>query len=576
MTLSGRAVSRGVAIGPVLRYVPFRPTVSGESIAPEDVERALERCEETRRRAREELDALEKRLLDQGAEQAEIMAAHRDILMDPAMAEEIEDLVRDGLMSPDAAMAQVYDAYAEILGASENKRMRERAADLLDVKNRLLRCWQGVPERNLASLERPVIVAADDLYPSDTAAIDRKNVLGIITQVGGSTSHTAIIARSYEIPAVLGAAGAMERLEDGQVVILDGETGEILLSPGPEELEEYRRKADRAAAERAEERTYLDTQAVTADRVRVQVRLNVAAATPEELGAAAYADGCGLFRTEFLYLNADHLPGEEEQYQTYRRVLEAFGDKPVILRTMDIGGDKTVPTLELPKEANPFLGIRGLRLSLDREEVFRTQIRAILRASVHGNLKVMFPMVGALDEVRRAKALFGEEQAALDERGVPWDRGLRLGIMVEVPSVALIADHAARAVDFASVGTNDLTQYLCAADRMDAGVRQYYQEYHPALFRLLAHLAETFAGVGKDLSVCGELGGDPLAIPVLVGLGVRQLSMGAASLAGAKRVIRGLDMKRAKALAWEVLQMETQGEIRARLEKFAREQKEEA
>lgn len=574
MKLAGKAVSRGVAIGPVLRYLPFCPVVSGESIRAEEVDQALARYERTRQQAFEELDALEKRLQKGQPEQAKIMAAHKEILMDPAMEEEVADRVRDGLIGPDAAIAEVYDTYSDILRDSANKLMQERAADLQDVKNRLLRCWAGVPERDLSALERPVIVAADDLYPSDTAAIDRENVLGIITQVGGSTSHTAIIARSYEIPAVLGVPGAMERLSDGQETVLDGETGEVLTDCAPEELEKYRAKAARVAAELQEEKTYLDTEAVTGDGVCIQARLNVAAVTDQELASAVYADGCGLFRTEFLYLNGDHLPSEEEQYQVYRRVLEAFGEKTVILRTMDIGGDKQIPSMDLPREDNPFLGIRGVRLSLDREELFRTQIRAILRASVHGNLKVMFPMVGALDEVRRTRGLFAEEQEKLDREGVAWDRELKLGIMVEVPSVALIADHAAKEVDFVSVGTNDLTQYLCAADRMNPAVKGYYQEYHPAVFRLLAHLARIFHEAGKDISICGELGGDPLAIPALIGMGIDQLSMGAASLAGGKRVIRGLTMPEARTLAETVLSLGTHGEIRECLKKFAQDKKE--
>lgn len=575
MALTGKNVSRGIAVGPALRYVPFRAEVSGEKLREDQTGEALARWRQTKQRACAELDGLEQRLRPRQPEQADIMAAHRDILMDPAMEEEVEELVQSERLSPDAAIARVYDSYAEILRESQNKMMQERAADLLDVKNRLLRCWLGEPERDLSALDRPVIVVADDLYPSDTAAIDRKNVLGIITQVGGSTSHTAIIARSYEIPAVLGVSGAMDALADGQTVILDGETGEIIPSPTAEELARYEEKAARVSAELREEKTCLDKEGVTLDGVRVQVRQNVAAAAPEELACAAYADGCGLFRTEFLYLDGDRLPGEEEQYQAYRRVLEAFGEKPVILRTMDIGGDKQLPGLELPEEKNPFLGVRGVRLSLEREELFRTQIRAILRASVHGSLKVMFPMVGGLEELRQAKALFREEGERLDKEGIPYDRQLKLGIMVEVPSVALIAEHAAREADFVSVGTNDLTQYLCAADRMDPAVRRYYQEYHPAVFRLLDHLARTFRQAGKDISICGELGGDPLAIPVLLGLGIDQLSMGAASLAGAKRVIRTLTMEEARELAGQALRLGTHEEIEACLRAFARRKKEE-
>lgn len=569
MELWGKPVSPGVVIGEVMCYHPFRPQLTEEPVAVGDIPEVLVRYEQALTCAQAELDALEKQLLTQEPDKAKIMAAHRDILLDPSMDEEIRAMVTGQSVSPDTAIARTYDAYAAILSKSKNKMMRERASDLLDVKGRLLRCWAGEPERDLSALSEPVIVVADDLYPSDTVALDRSHVLGIITQTGGATCHTAIIARSYEIPAVLGVTGAMERLANGETVILDAVAGKILTQPSSEDIAEYRNRGEQVATRLREEKAYLDKEPVTRDGTQLEICLNVATADDRELSGAAHTDGCGLFRTEFLYLSGDRLPSEEVQYQAYKKVLTAFGDKPVILRTMDIGGDKQLPSLELPKESNPFLGIRGLRLSLERMDLFRTQIRAALRASVHGKLKIMMPMVGALDEVRAAKAVFAEEGAALDEAGIPWNHAVQLGIMIEVPSIALVADLVADEVDFASVGTNDLTQYLCAADRMNPAVRPYYQEYHPAVFRVIGHLARTFAAAGKAVSVCGELGGDPLAIPVLAGLGIRKLSMGQASLAGAKRVIRNLDLAKASALAEEVQGLKTADEIKARLTAFA-------
>lgn len=568
MVLVGKSVSRGVAIGEVMRYAPFCPKLRTEKIPDGLTADAAAAYEAARQRAQIELSSLEDRLLPHAPAQAKIMAAHRDILLDPAMDEEIRTLIEREHLSPDAAAAQVYDCYAELLGASKNELMKERAADLLDVKVRLLRCLAGAPECNLSALQRPVIIVADDLFPSDTAGIDRDNVLGIITQTGGSTSHTAIIAKSYEIPAVLGVPDALRLLSDGETIILDAEDGRILSSPTEEELRKYEQKAEQVSASLREEKMYLNSVPVTKDGERIEIRLNVAAAKDQELSKAVYSDGCGLFRTEFLYLDREHLPTEDEQYEVYSKVLRAFGEKPVILRTMDIGGDKQVPGLELPREQNPFLGIRGLRLSLELEELFRTQVRAILRASVHGNLKVMFPMVGALDELRRAKEIFLEEEAALNARGIPWDRQLKIGIMVEVPSIALIADLAAEEADFVSIGTNDLTQYLCAADRMNPAVGSYYQEYHPAVFRVLSQLASTFNRAGKDISICGELGGDALALPALIGMGIRQFSMGAASLGSAKRVVRHLKMDAAAQLAENVLHQKTHGDICKLLKEF--------
>ena len=535
-------------MGEVLRYIPFAPVLTQAPLAEGTQGQAWDQYLATKEKAKGELGALEQRMAQTDPEKAKIMAAHQEILADPAMDDEIRGLVMEQLCSPDAAIAQIYDTYAAILTKSKNALMRERASDLQDVKRRLLRCWAGAPEQNLSTLAKPVIVVADDLFPSDTASLDRARVLGIVTQVGGSTSHTAIIARSYEIPAVLGVTGAMDALADGQFIVLDAVEGRVIPNPTEEEITRYSQQAAQLQAELQITKAYRDKLPVTLDGHRVEVHLNVAAATEQELAGAAFADGCGLFRTEFLYTSSQGLPDETQQFQIYKKVLTAFGDKPVTLRTMDIGGDKQVPCLDLPKESNPFLGVRGLRLSLSKPELFRTQIRAALRASAHGKLQIMMPMVGALDEVYAAKAIIQAEGEKLDAQGIPWDHAVPIGIMVEIPSIALIADRVAEEVDFVSVGTNDLIQYLCAADRMNPGVRPYYQDYHPALFRLLDILSQTFREAGKPLSICGELGSDPLAIPALVGLGIQKLSMGAAAIAGAKRVIRNLDLPQAQAM----------------------------
>lgn len=570
MELIGKPVSTGIVMGEVLRYIPFTPVLAQGPLEAGTQAEAWEQYCATKAQAKGELAALEQRMAQTDPEKAKIMAAHGEILEDPAMEDEIRMLVLEQLCSPDVAVAQVYDTYAAILAKSKNPMMRERASDLRDVKRRLLRCWAQAPEQDLSSLPRAAIVVADDLFPSDTASLDRERVLGIVTQVGGSTSHTAIIARSYEIPAVLGVEGAMDALKDGQFVILDAQEGRVILDPSEEEKERYRQQAARLQAEMQVTKAYRDKAPVTQDGCRIEVHLNVAAATEQELAGAAYADGCGLFRTEFLYTDGQGLPDEAQQFQIYKKVLTAFGDKPVTLRTMDIGGDKQVPCLELPKESNPFLGVRGLRLSLAKPDLFRTQIRAALRASAHGKLQIMMPMVGALDEVYAAKAIIQAEGEKLDAEGIPWDHHVPVGIMVEVPSIALIAEQVAKEVDFVSVGTNDLTQYLCAADRMNPGVRPYYQDYHPALFRLLDSLSQTFQAAGKPLSICGELGSDPLAIPALIGLGIRKLSMGASAIAGAKRVIRNLELGQAEALAKEILPLGTAGAVQARLTAFSK------
>ena len=572
MRLTGKPVSIGIIAGEVLKYRPFQACIRQTLLEPSEVDFALKQYDATKQAAKDELVLLEERIAKEDPEKAKLIQAHREVLMDPAMDEEIRALITDHI-SPDAAVESVYCNYIEVLSRSRNEMMRERASDLRDVKSRLLRCWACEPECNLSALEKSVIVVADDLYPSDTVSMDRERVLGIVTQVGGSTSHTAIIARSYDIPAVLGIADAMLLLQDGEHIILDAEKGVLITQPTQQELEEYQIAAERVKKQQEVTKAYLATEPTMLDGTHVDVMLNVGTANDYELSSAQYVDGCGLFRTEFLYLNADHQPTEEEQFQIYKKVLLAFEGKPVTLRTLDIGGDKQVACIERKQESNPFLGVRGIRLCLLHEDLFRGQIRAILRASVYGKLQVMLPMISSLDEVRQAKAIFAEEGSKLDQAGIPWDRNISIGVMVEVPSIAIISDLIADEVDFVSVGTNDLCQYLTASDRLNAAVKNCHQDYHPAMFRMLGVIAKAFNAAGKPVSICGELGGDPVAIPALLGLGIRKFSMGNSALAGVKRVVRSLRMEEAQELAQAVQMMKTQEEIQSCLASFSSKQK---
>jgi phosphotransferase system enzyme I (PtsI) len=571
MKLCGKPVYRGVVVGEALRYEPFSASGGTTCLAAGDVDGALADYAGARERAGRELGSARARMADAAPDEAKILAAHEEILMDPVMDEEIRELTRSELIDAASAVSRVFDKYGALLGKSRNETMRERAADLRDVKNRLLRCMAGVEERSLSRLDRPAIIVCDDLYPSDTVSIDRKNVLGIVTQTGGLTSHTAIIARSYEIPAVLGAENCMSLLKDGDRVVLDAERGEVLLLPDGADIAAYECEAARVRAELDEMRSWREAEPLARDGRRLWVGLNIGAANDYELSGARYADGSGLFRTEFLYLGQPRLPDEEKQYRTYRKVLRAFDGKPVILRTLDIGGDKQIEHINLRPEVNPFLGLRGLRLCLAMPEIFAVQIRAALRASAHGDLSIMLPMVCSLDEIRAAKALIAEQGERLDAEEIPWDRGIKTGIMIEVPSIALIADLAADEVDFVSIGTNDLCQYLNASDRMNPSVKHCYQEYHPAMFRVLGMCAREFGAAGVPVSVCGEMGGDVLALPALIGLGIDKFSVGSASLPAVKRLIRGLDMSGARALAAEVQRVKTEGEALALLRSFAGE-----
>ncbi len=566
MEYKGNPVSEGIAVGKAYLYQPYVPQVTEGEIPEDQAPAAVARYEKLLEGAKQELSAIRDRLEKAGdGDKAKIFTAHQDILFDVAMDEEIRDKITYDFMTPEWAIHKVYEKFIKILNKAKDDLIRERVADMRDVKNRLLRIAAGVPEKNLAALGEPVIVVAHDLLPSDTATLDRKNVLALVTEIGGATSHSAIIARSYEIPALLGVDGAMENLSHGQEIAVDAVEGLLVADPSGEVKADFAKKREAFLKRREEEKKFLGVEPRMADGTLLPVHLNVGSANNQELAAEKYTDGVGLFRTEFIYMGKEQLPTEDEQYEIYKKVLTAFGDRPVTIRTLDIGGDKKLQCMELPVEENPFLGNRALRLCFSMPEVFLTQLRAALRASVHGNLWIMFPMVGSMDDIRRAKAFVQQAKDQLDAQGVPYSPNVKLGIMVEIPSIALVADLAAKEVDFASIGTNDLTQYSTAVDRMNPALREYYQSYHPALFRLIGYVVESFAKEGKPVSVCGEMGGDPYAAAVLAGLGMSKLSMGSASVARIKKMLSGLTMEKARELAAKARSLPTNDEVESYL-----------
>ena len=561
MRYTGPALSARVVIRKVYLYERFVSDVSKCPMGTPAEEAAHYLA--ARDAAQGELETLCQHFTELGDnEKASIFSAHLEILSDETMDEEIQAGISGGESSGPWVIRSVYEQYASMFEQLADPIIRERAVDLRDVCARLLRCWEGLPEQNLSALPEPVIIITHDLVPSDTATLDRNNVLGIVTEIGGSTSHSAIIARSYEIPAVLGVSGIVSQLEDRQEVILDAVDGAILTGFDEEVRSAYEAKRREILRRQAHTKLYIDREPITPDGVRIAVELNIASAEPQNLEYAKYTDGVGLFRSEFLYMGRSALPTEEEQFQAYRKVLMTYGSRPVILRTLDIGGDKPLDCLDIPKEDNPFLGNRALRLCFQHPDMFRTQLRASLRASVYGNLWLMFPMVASMDDIRRAKSCLESAKAELTAEGIPFSPDLKVGIMVEIPAIAFLADQAAREVDFASIGTNDLTQYLTAVDRGNPEVRAYYQTYHPSLFRLIGYVVRSFAAQGKPVGVCGEMGGDPLAAAVLIGLGMRQLSMGAASVASIKQMILSTSCETAKALAETVCGLSTADEVR--------------
>ena len=534
MIYQGIAISPGVAVAPVCRYVPAQMTVTQQRA--EDAAQELQAYEAALAAAAAALEAAYETMKAASGENAAIFEAHLEILRDVAMDEEIRDAIACGDTAA-WAVECVYSQYADLISALDDERMRERAADLRDVKKRLLDTLLGGGGTTLADLKEPSIVVAQELMPSDTAALDPKMVRAIVTEAGGATSHCAILARSLGIPAVSGIAALLDACRSGELAAVDAAAGTVEFSPDEASLTQYAEKERAFLAQKSLTAQYLTRTPFLSGGARVLTCLNIGSSTDTALQYAEHSDGVGLFRTEFLYMQSEALPDEQAQYEAYAAVADRFGDRQVILRTLDIGGDKTLAALPLPQEQNPFLGERALRLCFARPELLKTQLRAILRAAVHGNLAVMFPMVASLDDLRRAKALLAEAAEELRQAGIPHREDLPVGIMIEIPSIALIADAAAREVDFASVGTNDLCQYLLAADRMNPAVAPYYQSFHPAVFRLLDGAARAFTAAGKTLSVCGEMGGDPAAVLGLLSLGIRKFSMNASSLAAVKRAV---------------------------------------
>lgn len=562
MKLNGNPVSPGIAVAKAFHYIPFSPEISIEIVDPSKSRDELDAFKRALEKANNELSAIIGRLKSSQDEKYKIFEAHVDIAGDEVMNEEIESLINDEHYTALSAVEAVYNQYIEVLGSSKDKLISERTADLKDVKKRLQLNLLGIEESNISALSENVIIIAHDLLPSDTATLDKEHVSGIITEVGGTTSHTAIIAREYGIPAIVGVEHALESLINGSIIAMDASKGIIESELTDETISFYKEKQSEFLQKKLETEQYLHRDCLTADGVRIQIGANVGGKNDDIDACASFTDFIGLYRTEFLYMESSNLPDEEKQFEIYKKALVAYGDRPVTLRTLDVGGDKTLPCLRLPKEDNPFLGNRALRLCFSRPDIFRTQLRAALRASVYGNLWIMLPMVGTLDDVRRAKAILEDVKSELTAQNIPYNPDVKLGIMIEIPSIAMMADIVAKEVDFASIGTNDLCQYTLAVDRINPTVSSYYQSYNPALFRLIGYAVEQFNKNNKPISVCGELGGDALAAPVLIGLGMRKLSMSSSSAAKIKRVLSQHTIKEMEELAGKVISSATQEEAK--------------
>lgn len=558
----GIAASPGIARGIVFLYGGHDESVDKRSVKPEEIPQELVRFEQALVKTREQLIEIPKRLGHAlGDDKVSIFDAHLLVLDDPMLTEQVFKRLENEKLNVEFILHEVSEQYAKALSRVEDSYLRERAADVRDVVRRILRNLAGREHAGLQHLPGPRIVIAYDLSPSDTALMDRSNVVGFATDIGSRTSHTAIVARSYGIPAVVGLHDASRHISNGQEVLLDGYSGMLVINPGPNTLYEYGQIEIRQHGFDERLKGLRDEPALMRDGHRVELGANVELAD-EVPGALEHgAEGIGLYRTEFLFLNRPDLPGEEEQFQAYRKVVGAVKPREVIIRTVDLGGDKVLSNHQMPSEANPFLGWRAIRFCLDRPEVFKTQLRAILRASVEGNVKLMFPMICSMHEINRAYDLLAECKSELRSEGKAFDDQMQVGVMIEVPSAALTAELMAEKVDFFSIGTNDLIQYTMAVDRVNENVAQLYLPTHAAVLKLIKMVVEAAHARKRWVGVCGEMAGETLLAPLLVGLGVDKLSMAAMSLPLVKFTLRSLKLSDARALAERALQNTAAGDV---------------
>ncbi|WP_049335407.1 phosphoenolpyruvate--protein phosphotransferase [Staphylococcus hominis] len=559
--IKGIAASDGVAIAKAYLLVEPDLSFTNEKITDTDAE--IKKFRNALEASKIELTKIrnnaEKSL---GADKAAIFDAHLLVLDDPELIQPIEDKIANEKVNAPEALNEVTTQFITIFESMDNEYMKERAADIRDVSKRVLAHLLGVDLPNPSMIDESVVIIGNDLTPSDTAQLNKEFVQGFVTNIGGRTSHSAIMSRSLEIAAVVGTKSITHEVKQGDMVIVDGITGDVIIDPTEDELIAYQNKRERFFEDKKELQKLRDAETVTVDGEHAELAANIG--TPDDLYGVMEngAEGIGLYRTEFLYMGRDEMPTEDEQFEAYKKVLETMKDKRVVVRTLDIGGDKELPYLNLPKEMNPFLGYRAIRLCLDQQDIFRTQLRALLRASAYGKLNIMFPMVATIKEFRDAKAILLEEKDKLTSEGQEVADDIEVGIMVEIPSTAALADIFAKEVDFFSIGTNDLIQYTMAADRMSERVSYLYQPYNPAILRLVKQVIEASHKEGKWTGMCGEMAGDETAIPLLLGLGLDEFSMSATSILKARRQINGLSKNEMTELANRAINCATQDEVK--------------
>ena len=561
MRIQGISGSRGVAVGNVYRYIQEEIVIPDYTVAEDKVEEEIGKFAAAMAATLKQLDTIRQKALDEmGPEEAAIFEAHMQIAQDPSLSDGIKSLVESGHTNVVAATAQTIETFANIFLGMEDPYMRERGADIKDIGDRLMRNMLGMNPRGLSHISGEVILVAQDLAPSDTASLDKNVVKGIVTAAGGPTSHAAIMARTLEIPAVMGV-GDIESFVDGDKAVVLGTDGIVEINPSDADWAEYTNQAAAFQEELKRLRESANLEATTTDGHYVELFGNIGKAKDAKNALIMGAQGIGLYRTEFLYMENDELPAEDVQFEEYKKVAQDMKGKPVIIRTMDIGGDKELKCLDLPSEMNPFLGYRAIRISLNRPDIFKVQLRALLRASAFGDIHIMYPMIASVEEVKQANAMLDECKEELTAEGKEFNKDIKVGIMIEVPAAAVISPILAKYVDFFSIGTNDLCQYTLAVDRMNEAIGSLYQPLHPGVLRLIKHVIDASHEQGKFTGMCGELASDPVATMILLGLGLDEFSMTASSIPLIKNILRSVSKAECEEVANKALTMDTAEEI---------------
>ena len=561
MRIQGISGSRGVAVGNVYRYIQEEIVIPDYTVAEDIVEEEIGKFAAAMAATLKQLDTIRQKALDEmGPEEAAIFEAHMQIAQDPSLSDGIKSLVESSHTNVVAATAQTIETFANIFLGMEDPYMRERGADIKDIGDRLMRNMLGMNPRGLSHISGEVILVAQDLAPSDTASLDKNVVKGIVTAAGGPTSHAAIMARTLEIPAVMGV-GDIENFVDGDKAVVLGTDGIVEINPSDADWDEYTNQAAAFQEELKRLRESANLEATTTDGHHVELFGNIGKAKDAKNALTMGAQGIGLYRTEFLYMENDELPAEDVQFEEYKKVAQDMKGKPVIIRTMDIGGDKELKCLDLPSEMNPFLGYRAIRISLNRPDIFKVQLRALLRASAFGDIHIMYPMIASVEEVKQANAMLDECKEELTAEGKEFNKDIKVGIMIEVPAAAVISPILAKYVDFFSIGTNDLCQYTLAVDRMNEAIGNLYQPLHPGVLRLIKHVIDASHEHGKFTGMCGELASDPVATMILLGLGLDEFSMTASSIPLIKNILRSVSKAECEEVANKALTMDTAEEI---------------